>query len=71
MPEFSHPCELPSDDRVMTVSDVLRTLQVSRSWLYSDAGRAVVGPGFNLGRSRRYRQSAILAALARCEGTSQ
>jgi hypothetical protein len=47
----------------LTVEEVCTALRVSRAWLYSPAGRAVVGDGFKLGGSRRYRSSVIAAVL--------
>jgi hypothetical protein len=48
----------------LTPEEVCTTLRCSRSWLYSPAGRAVVGDGFKIGGSRRYRSSIIAAVLA-------
>lgn len=48
----------------LTPKEVCALLKCSKSWLYSAAGRAVVGDGFKLGRSRRYAYSTILAVLS-------
>jgi hypothetical protein len=53
-----------SGEAALTVEEVCTALRVSRAWLYSKAGRAVVGDGFKLGGSRRYRASVIAAVLA-------
>ncbi|AND90511.1 hypothetical protein [Bradyrhizobium diazoefficiens] len=42
-----------SGEAALTVEEVCTTLRVSRAWLYSKAGRAVVGDGFKLGGSAR------------------
>jgi hypothetical protein len=47
----------------LTVEETCKALKVSRAWLYSPAGRAVVGSGFKLGGSRRYRASVIARLL--------
>ena len=50
-------------ETALTVEEVCTALRVSRAWLYSPSGRAVVGEGFKLGGSRRYRSSRIAAVL--------
>lgn len=57
-------------EAALTIDEVCTALRVSRAWLYSPAGRAVVGSGFKLGGSRRYRSSTIAAVLA-SEGAAQ
>jgi hypothetical protein len=51
-------------ETALTVEEVCTALRVSRTWLYSPAGRAVVGTGFKIGGSRRYRSSVIAAVLS-------
>lgn len=53
-----------SGETALTVEEVCTVLRVSRAWLYSPAGKAVVGEGFKLGGSRRYRSSEIAAVLS-------
>jgi predicted DNA-binding transcriptional regulator AlpA len=67
----AQPVESPTDDRLLKVEEVLDILQIGRTWLYSPAGRAMVGPGLTLGRSRRYRRSVVLDALRRSGGVAQ
>lgn len=52
-----------SIDAALTVEQVCELLQVSKSWVYSSAGKEVLGTGFKLGGSRRYRASVIAAVL--------
>jgi len=54
-------------ETALTVEEVCTALRVSRAWLYSAAGRAVVGNGFKLGGARRYRSSVIAAVLGTAE----
>jgi hypothetical protein len=56
-----------SGETALTVEEVCIALRVSRAWVYSPAGRAVLGNGFKLGGSRRYRSSVIAAVLATAE----
>lgn len=51
-------------ETALTVEEVCTALRVSRAWLYSPAGRAVVGDGFKIGGSRRYRSSVVASVLA-------
>jgi hypothetical protein len=53
-----------SGETALTVEEVCTALRVSRAWLYSPSGRAVVGEGFKLGGSRRYRASTIASVLS-------
>jgi ACR3 family arsenite efflux pump ArsB len=54
-------------DAILTDRQTCLLIKKSPAWLRSPAGRAIFGRGFLVGHSRRYRQSVILAALARCE----
>lgn len=49
MLDFHHSPKQPAEDALCKLPEVQRITQQSRSWIYSDAGRAVVGPGFKLG----------------------
>lgn len=59
------------EDALLTVADVANLLRVSKGWVYGPSGRALIGEGFVIGRVRRFRKCAVMAALARREEAAQ
>lgn len=51
-------------DVLLTAAEVCDRLNVSRAWLASKVGRAVVGDGIKLGGARRYKSSVIAKIIA-------